>query len=311
MARGSRSGSSIRRRRSSGNCDRCNSAAPVSDVVVSIPPTVVRNVIDLAMSCGSRTPSISWCAIAVSASSRGDAIRSAELFVDPLHHRAVRLRGLAVFGRAGRVRGDAVEGVREHLPLLARIAEPFQRDRGGDRTGEVVDELALAALDHLVEVVRGPEPRPGAQALRRLGREELRERTAVAVPAGRVALLGEHRRELAVVERDRVLLGADPLRGEPLPVAEGGGDQLVVADDPVAPVPLGPDHRAPGVEHRLQGIVGGLAGRRAEEVEVDHRARRARVCVRHRLVPPTSLRVLGTQERLKSKTVDSRLSSVV
>ena len=107
-----------------------------------------------------------------------------QLFGDPAQHRSVRLRGFPMFGRPGRIRGDAVEGVREHLPVLTRVAEPIQRDRRRDGTGEIVDELALAALHDLVEVV------PGLR---------------------RVALLGEARRELAVVEGDRVLLGVDPL----------------------------------------------------------------------------------------------------
>ena len=152
MASGSRSGSSISRRRSSGNCERCSSAPPASD--------------------GGGVDA---------ADRREERDRLRDVLGEPLAvDLVVRDRGEGVVARATRCGRAAPRrcgpstgpyacdaswcsgepaGYAEmpwkvsenHLPVLLRVAEPLERDRRGHRAGEVVDELALARLDDLVE----------------------------------------------------------------------------------------------------------------------------------------------------------------
>src|SRR3954471_21760845 len=63
-----------------------------------------------------------------------------------------------------------------------------------------------------------------------------------------VELLGDQRRDAAVADRDRRALGVGARRRELLPGAEGLGDLLVLRDDPVPAVVLGPRDRAPVAE---------------------------------------------------------------
>ena len=106
----------------------------MSAVVVSTPPPTVMNTIDSAVSRGSRSPSISWCVIALMASSRGECSRTAT----SSRMRTITLPNSAwaapCSGRATRVRGHVVERVGDHAPVVFGEPEPLERDRAGTGT---------------------------------------------------------------------------------------------------------------------------------------------------------------------------------
>ena len=116
-----------------GDLRQVQQRCPMSAVVVSTPPPTVMNTIDSAVSRGMRSPSISWCVIALMASSRGECSRSGDLFADAHHHVAELGLGGTVLRGATRVRGHVVERVGDHAPVVFGEPEPLEGDRAGDR----------------------------------------------------------------------------------------------------------------------------------------------------------------------------------